>query len=194
MGIPISKHQSPTYSLDSDCFSGVSTVGLKYDTLEINPKLKYDPDGEDWDHGYDTNYNPYDLYYEDRDGDIFDRLGINVFGGSGYVSTLTRNIVMPGLQAMRRIYRRYLRGVGSYILSMLLLLLSYEMFVNRKIHKPITNLFKSKPQRKSGMPDIAREERLAFMEKKLKENKEERLKAAEHFIQKTKAADGQNKQ
>ena len=83
---------------------------------------------------------------------------------------------------MRRIYRRYLRGVGSYILSMLLLLLSYEMFVNRKIHKPITNLFKSKPQRRGGMPDIAREERLAFMEKKLKENKEERLKAAEHFI------------
>ena len=44
------------------------------------------------------------------------------------------------------------------------------------------------------MPDLAREERLAFMEKKLKENKEERLKAAEHFIQKTKATEGQNKQ
>ena len=44
------------------------------------------------------------------------------------------------------------------------------------------NLLKVKPQRRGGMPDIAREERLAFMEKKLKENKEERLKAAEAFI------------
>ena len=111
----------------------------------MNPKLKYDPDGEDWDHGYDTDYNPYDLYYEDRDGDIFDRLGINVFGGSGYVSTLTRTVVMPGLQATRKFYRRYIRGIGTYILSMLGLLLSYELFVNRKIHKPFTNLFKSKP-------------------------------------------------
>ena len=160
---------------------------MKYDSLPINPKLKYDPEGEEWDHGYDTNYNPYDLYYEDRDGDIFDRLGVNVFGGSGYVSTLARSVVMPVMQAARRIYRRYLRGVGTYILSMLALLLSYEMFINRKIHKPLMNLFKAKPQRRGGMPDIAREERLAFMEKKLKENKEERLKAAEAFIQKTKS-------
>ena len=54
---------------------------------------------------------------------------------------------------------------------MIALLVSIELFINRKIHKPITDLFKSKPKRRGGMPDIAREERLAFMEKKLKENK-----------------------
>ena len=54
---------------------------------------------------------------------------------------------------------------------MIAALVSYEMFINRKIHKPITDLFKSKPKKRGGMPDIAREERLAFMEKKLKENK-----------------------
>ena len=47
------------------------------------------------DDGYGQTYNTYDLYYEDRDGDIFDRLGVNLFGGSGFVSTTVREFIMP---------------------------------------------------------------------------------------------------
>ena len=93
MGIPVSVHNSPTFRGDSDCFNGQSTLGTKYDALEINPNLRYNEDA--WDDGYGQDYDPYDLYYEDRDGDIFDRLGINLFGGSGFVSTFCRVYLMP---------------------------------------------------------------------------------------------------
>ena len=95
MGIPVSKHKSPTFQSHSDCFNGQSTLGTKYDALEINPNLRYNDDAMD--DGYGQTYNPYDLYYEDRDGDIFDRLGVNLFGGSGFVSTFARELVMPTL-------------------------------------------------------------------------------------------------
>ena len=50
------------------------------------------------------------------------------------------------------------------------------------------NMCKSKPKRRvGGMPDIAKEERIAFLEQRLKKNKEERLKATEKFIQDTNA-------
>lgn len=108
------------------------------------------------DDGYNTDYNPYDLYYEDRDGDIFDRLGVNLFGGSGYVSSFCRVILMPVMQGARKFYRRNLRGVFSYILCMAGFLLAYELFVNRKIHRPITRMCKSKKRRVGGMPDVGK--------------------------------------
>ena len=39
MGFQISKHEDPTYAPDSDCFSGISTLGTKYASLPINTKL-----------------------------------------------------------------------------------------------------------------------------------------------------------
>ena len=88
------------------------------------------------------------------------------------MSNIAREVIMPSLSAARKFYRRRLRGVGSYILTMALLILSYELFVNRKVHRPCMNLCKSKPKRRvGGMPDIAKEERVAFLEERLKKNK-----------------------
>jgi len=188
MGIPVSKHQSPTFRGDSDCFNGQSTLGTKYEALEMNPNLRYNEDA--WDDGYSAEYDPYDLYYEDRDGDIFDRLGVNLFGGRGFVSSIAREAIMPAMKAARKFYRRRLRGVlhiFSYILCMAGLLLAYELFVNRKIHRPCMNMCKSKSKRRvGGMPDVAKEERLAYLQERMKDNKTERLKATAALIEKAK--------
>ena len=50
------------------------------------------------------------------------------------------------------------------------------------------NMCKSKNKKRVGgsMPDIAKEERLAFLESRMKKNKEERLKATATFLEKTK--------
>lgn len=186
MGIPVSVYKSPTWRADSDCFNGQSTLGTKYEALEINPELRYNEDA--YDDGYGQDYDPYDLYYEDRDGDIFDRLGVNLFGGSGLVSSLAREVLMPVMQAGRKFYRRKLRGVVSYLLTVACLLAAYELFVNRKVHRPCLNLCKSKkPKRVGGMPDVAKEERIAYLEERMKKNKDERLKATATLIEKAKA-------
>ena len=104
------------------------------------------------------------------------------------MSTIMREYVMPLIQASRKLYRRKLRGVFTYILCMAGLLLCYELFINRKVHRPVMNLCKSKPKRRvGGMPDVAKEERVARLEQMLKKNKEERLKATAKFIENTNA-------
>ena len=120
----------------SDCFNGNSSVGVKYDRLDIDYKLInerdfwYDPEDDDED------LHPLDWDYIDEDGDdVFDRVGFLIFGGSGWVSGLYRGMIGPSLSMSRNFYRGYLDDVIYYILSAIGVLLFLEMFVRRQVHK-----------------------------------------------------------
>ena len=99
--------------LDNDCFNGKSSVGVKYDRLEIDYELlnKRDFAGKMFEED-EEDYHPYSWDFVAKDGeDIFDRLGLMAFGGSGWVATLYRVAIGPALQATRNVYRSYFTGV-----------------------------------------------------------------------------------
>ena len=83
------------------------------------------PDDCDWD-------------FIDEDGeDIFDRVGLMIFGGSGWVSSLYRNVLGPSMSSSRRVYRKYLSGFVNYVATILFAGLMYELIINRRVHLTI---------------------------------------------------------
>jgi len=138
VGFPISKLQSPTMRLDYDCYDGKSSVGVKYDRLDIDYDMinKRDfPDDEEED-GQDIH--PMDWDFIDEDGeDIFDRVGIMIFGGGGWIASLYRNVLGPSMSTTRKVYRSYLSGIFNYLALICFFALGYELFVNRRVHKSI---------------------------------------------------------
>jgi len=114
LGYEVSKLDKPTMRTDHDCFNGRSSVGPKYDRLDIDfnlvNKRDFPPDDDDEDDG--PRKHPLDWDWIDEDGeDVFDRLGGVVFGGEGIVTTLYHYLVMPALKLGRKVYRQYLKGL-----------------------------------------------------------------------------------
>ena len=112
MGFPISKRQSPTMSLthDSDCFNGKSSVGkdAKYTRLNIDYKKINERDFPD-EPEEDDDVHPLDWDHIDEDGeDVFDRMGFLLFGGSGLICTVFRNVIGPTMSMTRNGYRNYI--------------------------------------------------------------------------------------
>ena len=161
--------------LDYDCYNGRSSLGVKYDRLDIdfdlvNKRDFPEQEEEEW------NLHPFDWDFVDEQGeDVFDRVGAMVFGGSGWISGLYRNLVGPSLSLGRKIYRRYLSGVINYLLLVGGCLLSYELFANRRVHKPLQDFCcrgqaTSRRQRASeSIRDVAREERIRIIQERLRE-------------------------
>ena len=139
MNFPISTMQTPTLSKESDCFNGSSSVGAKYKRLDIDYDLINNrdyPDTEEDKAEYEIH--PMDWEYIDENGeDVFDRLGFNLFGGAGLVSTIARTMVLPSISASRKFYRGYLRDIFDYIIVVFAILLSLELFYRRRIHESI---------------------------------------------------------
>ena len=87
---------------DHDCFNGKSSVGPKYDRLDIDFEMV---NKRDFGHDEDEDDEPEEPYrhkldweYIDETGeDVFDRIGIHVFGGGGFVSNLYWYMVRPSL-------------------------------------------------------------------------------------------------
>ena len=72
----------------------------------------------------------------DEDGeDIFDRMGFMVFGGSGWVASCARNIVLPSLSISRKIYRSHIRDYIYLIFAVTVLSTSYFIFGYLKLHR-----------------------------------------------------------
>jgi len=177
LGLPVSKLQTPTMRLDYDCFNGVSSVGVKYDRLDIDYKLINERDYPDPVEEDDDEVHPLSWDYFDEDGeDMFDNLGMMLFGGSGMVSTLFRGIIGPSLSGFRKFYRKYLRGVMQYVFMMLALSVSYELFVNRQVQNYLPCFRKgAKPRAKApeAAKDIARQERIRMIQERLSKKAEE---------------------
>lgn len=130
-GFPISKMHQPTLALDHDCFNGKSSVGVKYTRLDIDYKLINErdfPDPED----EDEDRDPFDWDYIDETGeDVFDRIGFMVFGGSGWVATIAREIVLPSMSKSRTFYRSYVSDILYFILAFIAVLVAFELFWRR---------------------------------------------------------------
>ena len=141
MGFPVSKLQSPTMRTDHDCFNGKSSVFIKYDRLDIDYNLINDRDFPDKDDPDEEAYgiHPLDWDWIDNETgeDVFDRVSDVVFGGSGLVTSVARGLILPGMKATRQIYRKYLRGILQYVALVLGTLLSWELFMNRKVHRTL---------------------------------------------------------
>ncbi len=167
VGFPVSEMQVPTMRLDHDCFNGKSSVGPKYGRLDIDYALINErdyPDPED----DEPDIHPMDWDFIDEDGeDIFDRVGIMIFGGSGWVSSLYRNVLGPSMSSSRRVYRKYLSGFVNYVATMLFAGLMYELIINRRVHLTIQDKICKRESQGSRRPkatdkirNIAREERV----------------------------------
>lgn len=132
VGLPVSHLQTPTFRLDYDCFNGQTSVGVKYDRLDIdydliNTRDYPDPPEEDEKHPLDWDY------FDETGDDMFDNLGAMLFGGSGFVASLYRGIIGPSLSGFRRLYNGYLSGVVQYVALMLLIAIGYELIINRRV-------------------------------------------------------------
>jgi hypothetical protein len=161
--------------LDYDCFNGVSSVGVKYNRLDIDYKLINERDYPAPEEDEEDEVHPLSWDYFDEDGeDMFDNLGMMLFGGSGMVSAIFRGVVGPSLSGFRRIYnnylrkfyRKYLRGIMQYVLMMLAFSVSYELFVNRQVQNYLPCFRKgTKPRAKApeAAKDIARQERIRMI-------------------------------
>lgn len=144
IGVPVSEFNSPTLRLDKDCYNGVSIVGknrdkYKYRQLDpdydqINKELTLDGDPDD--EGL-TDAEIYDILYVDEYGrDVFDRIGMTILGGSGFVTSAYHYFFRPILSLSRRIIVKYTDAIKNLMLISVLLL-GYELFVNRKCHEKI---------------------------------------------------------
>ena len=120
--------------LDYDCFNGKSSVGVKYTRLDIDfKKINKERSSEKQEEVVDEEH-PLSWDYLGEDGeDMFDNIGMMLFGGSGLVSSLFRGLIGPTLSFSRKLYIKYLRGIIQYLLMMFGFLVSYELFVNRKL-------------------------------------------------------------
>lgn len=139
LGFPVSKLAEPTMSKEDDCFNGRSSVGPKYDRLDIDYSKvrKRDYSSDDVDLAA-LKHHPLDWDFVDENGeDVFDRIGGQVFGGDGIVTSLYHYMVMPILKISSRIYRKYLRGLFAYLALLFAAYLSYELFYRRRVHKRI---------------------------------------------------------
>ena len=141
VGFPVSALQYPTMRLDHDCFNGKSSVGPKYGRLDIDYKLMNERDYPDPDED-EEDIHPMDWDFIDEDGeDVFDRMGIMIFGGSGWVASLYRNILGPSMSTSRKVYRKYhIGGFVNYAATLLFAALMYELFVNRRVNLSIQDL------------------------------------------------------
>lgn len=82
----------------------------------------------------EEDLHPLDWEFVDEDGeDVFDRVGILVFGGSGWICSLYRGIICPSLQTSRSFYRGYVKDIMTYIMIFMGLIVSYELFGRRRI-------------------------------------------------------------
>ena len=92
-----------------------------------------------------------------------DDLAETIFGGDSDVD-FVGNLFKPVYKWLRKFYRRYLGGLVNYLIFILVLIIGYELFANRRIHKPyIDACFKKKATRgraPEALRDIAREERI----------------------------------
>jgi len=91
-----------------------------------------------------------------------------VFGGSGVVAGIYRNLIGPILSFGRRFYRKYLSGIVLYAMLITALLVGYELFVNRKVLQPCEDFCcrrqPSRRQRSSdAVRDLARQERIRLI-------------------------------
>lgn len=106
---------------------------MKYTRLDINYKLINERDYPDPEED-EEDLHPLDWEFVDEDGeDVFDRVGILVFGGSGLVCSLYRGMIGPSLSISRNFYRGYLEDLMTYIMILIGLIVSYELFARRRI-------------------------------------------------------------
>ena len=100
-------------SIEKDCFNGQTTVGTKYNRLEIDYDAAYAENERDL--GYDSaeagnvsQRTYWDPDYIDPEGaDIFERVGQTFLSGDGLVTGLYRTIIAPVLRGSRKLIRRY---------------------------------------------------------------------------------------
>ena len=191
LGVPISEFRERTMRLDKDCFNGEPTIGVKYERLVV------DYDKVNYEYYADEEYDPsleedsfskvMDPNWIDEDGnDIFDRIGHTFLGGRGIVTSLYYYLARPALKVSTKLYRDYnLGGLFRYIMMVGLVLLGYELFAVRRLHKrlPCCRRTSSRAeQRRRGvdnMRDVARQARLEHIEARLKKKAEEEKKLRE---------------
>ena len=93
-----------------------------------------------------------------------------IFGGDSDVD-FVGNLFKPVYKWLRKFYRRYLGGLVNYLIFLLVLIIGYELFANRRIHKPYMDAcFKKKAARgraPEALRDIAREERIRAIQERL---------------------------
>ena len=75
-------------------------------------------------------------------------------------------MLSPMLLTLRKIYRESLSGIVNFVIFILVIVIGYELFSNRKVHKPFMDYCckKSKNANRNRAPeaarDIARQERI----------------------------------
>ena len=145
LGFPVSRLAEPTMRLDYDCFNGHTSVGVKYERLEIEQSVKEEKEDEEMAESY--------------------------FGGGDSDIDFMGNLIKPMYKQLRKFYRRYLSSFVNYLIFLLALLLGYELFVNRRVHKPYMDAWcKKKPARgraPEAARDIARQERIRLIQERL---------------------------
>ena len=78
-----------------DCFNGRTNIGKKYQKLQRKPVV---------------NEEPNQKFTEDEKielTDVLDRLSSTLFANNGWVSSIFRNFVSPGLKQIKRFDRRH---------------------------------------------------------------------------------------
>lgn len=136
-GFPVSKLVSPTMAKDHDCYNGSSTVHIKYDRLDIDFDMVNERDfGDDDDDEEDEGPRLHILDWEhvDEHGeDVFDRIGAHIFGGPGFVAGFYYHLLRPTFKVTRSTYRGYFKDTWPYFMTVFLLLISYNLFVTRRV-------------------------------------------------------------
>ena len=74
-------------------------------------------------------------YVDEFGNDIFDRIGMTIFGGPGIVTSIYNNALRPVLKKSTRVIKKYnLGGYLRYLLFILTLFLCNELFMVRRLH------------------------------------------------------------
>ena len=146
IGFAVSELQDPTMRLDYDCFNGVSSVNVKYDRLEIDEKVKAAKEDEE--------------------------MVENILGGADSATGFLGSMLSPMLLSLRKLYRESIGGIVNYVMFILVIVIGYELFANRRVHKPLTDYCckKGKPSRgraPEAARDIARQERIRHIQERL---------------------------
>lgn len=88
VGFPVSNLKEPTMRPDLDCFNGKSSVGVKYDRLEIDESLLT----RDYSRSYDDDFEDIDTRS----------------GGDGFFMDFYNTLIRPAYKRCRRFYRRHI--------------------------------------------------------------------------------------
>ena len=100
-------------ALDHDCFNGKSSVGVKYERLEIDEtQIKKEQKEKK------KKIKKHLDEYEDLEID-----GSDIFG------TLNKLVVKPAMKSFSRIYRQYISSVSNYLITMVAFIIFYELLI-----------------------------------------------------------------